>query len=73
MFRKHFWEFPSGLVVRIPGFHCSGPGLNPWAGNKTNKKTKTLPANEEAFSSRATTGVYRTWRTVTAGPDLKKS
>ena len=41
MFRKHFWEFPGGLVVRIPGFHCSGPGLNPWAGNKTNKKTKT--------------------------------
>ena len=21
-----FREFPGGLVVRIPGFHCNGPG-----------------------------------------------
>ena len=29
--RQH-WEFPGGLVVRIPGFHCHGPGSVPgWA------------------------------------------
>ena len=71
VFRKHFWEFPGGLLVRIPGFQCSGPGLNPWAGNKTNKNTS--PANEAAFSPRATAGVQWTWETMTASPDLKKS
>lgn len=23
-------EFPGGLVVRILGFHCHGPGFNSW-------------------------------------------
>ena len=23
---EEFWELPGGLVVRIPGFHCGGPG-----------------------------------------------
>ena len=27
------WEFPGGLVVRILGFHCCGPGFDPWLGN----------------------------------------
>ena len=26
-------EFPGGLVVRILGFHCHGPGFNSWSGN----------------------------------------
>ena len=26
-------EFPGGLVVRILGFHCHGPGFNSWWGN----------------------------------------
>lgn len=29
-----FWrEFPGGLVVRIPHFHCWGAGFNLWLGN----------------------------------------
>ena len=28
-------EFPGGLVVRIPGFHCRGPGSIPGLGTKT--------------------------------------
>ena len=27
-------EFPGGLVVRIPGFHCGGPGSTPQGGKK---------------------------------------
>ena len=26
-------EFPGGLVVRTPRFHCQGPGFDPWSGN----------------------------------------
>ena len=30
----NFREFPGGLVVRIPGFHCCDPRFNPWSGNR---------------------------------------
>ena len=29
---KRGGEFPGGLVVRIPGFHCRGPGSIPGRG-----------------------------------------
>ena len=28
-------EFPGGLVVRIPGFHCRGPGSVPGQGTES--------------------------------------
>lgn len=28
------WKFPAGLVVMILGFHCHGPGFNPWLGTE---------------------------------------
>ena len=28
------WEFPGGLVVRTPGFHCQGPGMILVRGNE---------------------------------------
>ena len=27
------WDFPGGLVVRTPRFHCRGRGFDPWSGN----------------------------------------
>ena len=46
--KVHFWEFPGGLVVRILGFHCCGPGsvlgqgteisLKPLSGQPTEKE-----------------------------------
>ena len=30
----YFGEFPGGLVVRIPGFHCHGPGSLPGQGTE---------------------------------------
>ena len=29
---KNLMEFPGGLMVRIPGFHCCGPGSVPGQG-----------------------------------------
>ena len=26
-------DFPDGLVVKTPHFHCRGHGLDPWLGN----------------------------------------
>lgn len=37
MFQSHFREFPSGLVLRIPGFHCHGHEAQPEA-----KKRKVI-------------------------------
>ena len=31
---NNMWEFPGGLVVRILGFHCLGPGFIPGQGNE---------------------------------------
>ena len=31
---KFTYEFPGGLVVRIPGFHCHGPGSVPGWGTE---------------------------------------
>ena len=31
--KKEEGQFFSGLVVRIPGFHCHGPGSIPSSGN----------------------------------------
>ena len=49
-------EFPGGLVVRIPGFHCCGLGSIPgwgteilqamWGGQKT-KQNKTKQTNKQ--------------------------
>ena len=25
------WDFPGGLVVGAPRFHCRGPGFDPWS------------------------------------------
>ena len=27
-------EFPGGLMVRVPGFHCQGPGSDPGQGTE---------------------------------------
>ena len=32
--KKDCWEFPGGLEVRIPGFHCCGPGSIPAQGTE---------------------------------------
>ena len=29
-FESIFWEFPDGLVVKTPAFHCRGYGFDPW-------------------------------------------
>ena len=33
-------EFPGGLVVRIPGFHCGGPGSIPGQGTEILQATR---------------------------------
>ena len=30
---KHFWDFPSGPLVKILCFQCMGRGFDPWLGN----------------------------------------
>ena len=30
----YFWNFPGGPVARTLCSQCSGPGLDPWSGNK---------------------------------------
>ena len=27
------WDFPGSLVVKTPGFHCSGHRFDPWSRN----------------------------------------
>ena len=33
-------DFPGGLVIKIPCFHCRGPGFDPWSGNKVPHATQ---------------------------------
>ena len=33
------WGFPGGLVIRIPGFHCRGPGSVPHWGTEVRQAT----------------------------------
>ena len=50
-------EFPDGLVVRIPGFHCQGPGSDPgqgteilqarWHSRKRKKKRREIRHREQ--------------------------
>ena len=41
---SHFQEFPGALLVRIPGFHCHGPGSIPSQGTEIahTKKSHSL-------------------------------
>ena len=32
-YNKQTWEFSSSPVAGMLGFHCRGPGFNPWSGN----------------------------------------
>lgn len=33
LFKKVFQDFPGGLVVKTPCFHCRGSGFDPWSVN----------------------------------------
>ena len=35
-----YWEFPGGLVVRIPSFHCCGPGSIPGEGTEISQAVR---------------------------------
>ena len=55
-------EFPGGLQVKIPGFHCRGPGSIPgwgieipqatWHGQKTNKQISKQTKTEFHFGKK---------------------
>ena len=30
---KDYGNFPGGLAVKAPGFHCRGHEFDPWSGN----------------------------------------
>ena len=32
--RIHFWDFPDGLVAKIPSSECTGPSLTPEPGTR---------------------------------------
>lgn len=44
-----FWEFPGGLVVRIPAFHCHAQvqSLNPWLQERRFQKLQTKQSKIE--------------------------
>ena len=42
-FKVNYREFPGGLVVRIPGFLCHGPGLIPGWGTEILQATQHSP------------------------------
>ena len=44
-------EFPSGSVVRTRGFHCRGPGFNPWSGNQDPASCVARPKEKKISSA----------------------
>ena len=41
------WEFPGGLVVRIPGFHCLGLGSIPGGGKVRSRQPHGVAKKEK--------------------------
>ena len=58
-------EFPGGLVVRIQGFHCHGPGSISGRGTESHKpcgqkkKQKSVPEHAERLEERASVPPWR--------------
>ena len=46
--KNYLGEFPCGLVVRIPGFHCCDAGSIPGGGTEIQQKKKKLFSNTQS-------------------------
>ena len=46
--KRRSWEFPGGLVVRIPGSHCRGPDSIPGQGTEIPRASRHSKKKEKA-------------------------
>lgn len=49
-FHSHLTKMLWTTVVMIPGFHCQGPGFNPWPGNQGPTSCMTRPKKKMSWT-----------------------